>query len=104
MPTTTVAAETVVEIADIDVTVYIPKVTGVTKSNLRDIEKLIIKALKDAGYSAEVEADMEAVDNSWPGEGAPGSCRCGSPTCTGRCPDCGMHETPLHGHNVHYDA
>lgn len=34
--------------------------------------------------------------------GQPGSCHCGSPTCTGQCPDCRMHETQQHGHNVHY--
>lgn len=34
--------------------------------------------------------------------GQPGSCPCGSPTCTGQCPDCNMHETQKHGHNVHY--
>lgn len=34
--------------------------------------------------------------------GQPGSCFCGSPTCTGRCSDCNMHETQKHGHNVHY--
>lgn len=36
--------------------------------------------------------------------GQPGSCHCGSPTCTGQCPDCKMHETQKHGHNVHYAA
>lgn len=36
--------------------------------------------------------------------GQPGSCRCGSPTCTGQCPDCNMHETQKHGHNVHYST
>lgn len=34
--------------------------------------------------------------------GQPGSCHCGSPTCTGQCPECNMHETQKHGHNVHY--
>lgn len=32
----------------------------------------------------------------------PGPCHCGSPTCTGRCPECNMHETQKYGHNVHY--
>lgn len=36
--------------------------------------------------------------------GQPGSCHCGSPTCTGQCPDCTMHETQKYGHNVHYGA
>lgn len=35
--------------------------------------------------------------------GEPGSCHCGSSTCTGRCPECNMHETQTYGHNVHYD-